>query len=107
MLFRWFLVAGPFNASQQGEDRLAGDAVENQNRLEAGAAVVRVEQRQLLLAVHRIVGVVDVEHDARWRACEAAAVEIYLAEPDTGECAPAAIFNAGSPRNASTSSQSS
>ena len=50
--------------------------------------VVRVEQRQLLLTVHGIVRVVDVEHDALGRPCEAAAVEVDLAKADTGERAP-------------------
>ena len=59
------------------------------DRLEAGAVVVRVEQCQLLLAVHGIVGVVDVEHDACRRAAKAPAVEIDLTEADAGERAPA------------------
>ena len=62
--------------------------VEDMDRLEAGAVVVGVEERQLLLAVHGIVGVVDVEHDARRRAGEAAAIEIDLAEPDASQRAP-------------------
>jgi hypothetical protein len=59
------------------------------DRLEACAIIVRVEQRQLLLAVHRIVGVVDVEHDARRRPGEAPAVEIDLAEPNPHQRPPA------------------
>jgi hypothetical protein len=47
-----------------------------------------VEQRQFLLAVHGIIGVVDVEHDAGRRSCEASAVEIDLPEPDAGERSP-------------------
>ena len=58
------------------------------DRLEAGAVIVRVEERELLLAVRGIVGVVDVENDAlRWSR-EAAAVEIDLAEPYARERAP-------------------
>src|SRR5690606_8549724 len=77
------LLAGrPLAGTQERQHRLAREAVENQDRLEAGAVVMRIEQRQLLLAVHGIVRVVDVEHDARRRAGEAAAVEIDLAEAD-------------------------
>ena len=46
------------------------------------ATRVRVEQRQLLLAVHQVVGVVDVEHDRRRRARVAAAEEIDEAGAD-------------------------
>ena len=67
---------------------LPESAVEDVDRLEAGAVVVRVEERQLLLAVHGIVRVVDVEHDARGRSREAPAVEIDLAEPDAGQRTP-------------------
>ena len=49
---------------------------------------VRVEQRQLLLAVHEVVGVVDVEHDRRGRARVAAAEEIDVADADAGQRAP-------------------
>ena len=59
------------------------------DRLEAGAIVVCVEQRQLLLAVNRIVCVVDVEHDARRRSSEAAAKDIDLAKPDPRQRSPA------------------
>ena len=49
--------------------------------LEAGAVVVRVEECELLLAMHGIVGIVDVEHDCSGRSREASAIEIDLAEP--------------------------
>jgi len=57
------LARRPLAGPQQRQDRLARGAVEDVDRLEAGAVVVRVEQRQLLLAVHGIIRVVDVEHD--------------------------------------------
>ena len=45
-------------------DRIAYRArLEDVDRLEASAPRVGLEQRQLLLAVHQVVGVVDVEHD--------------------------------------------
>jgi hypothetical protein len=49
---------------------------------------MRIEERQLLLAVHGIVSVVDVEHDVPGRRPEAAAVEIDQAEPDPRQRAP-------------------
>ncbi len=63
------------------------------DRLEAHAVVVRVEERELLLTVHGIVRVVDVENDAARRPREAAAVEIDLAEADTGERTPVGKFS--------------
>lgn len=48
-----------------------------------------VEQRQLLVPVHGIIRVVDVEHDARGRPRKAATVEIDLTEPDTRQGSPA------------------
>ena len=48
--------------------------------LEAGAVVVGIEKRQLLLAVRGIIGVVDIEHNAAGRPRKAPAVEINLAE---------------------------
>ena len=49
---------------------------------EAVAARVGVEQRQFLLAVHHVVGVVDVEHDGRRRTGVAAAEQIDEAGSD-------------------------
>ena len=49
---------------------------------------MRVEERQLLLAVHEIVGVVDVEHDALGRRRVAPAEEIDEADADPFERAP-------------------
>ena len=62
--FRHFIPRGPLAGPQQREHRLAREAIEDVDRLEARAVVVGVEQRQLLLAVHGIIGVVDVEYDA-------------------------------------------
>ena len=93
---------------------------------------MRVEEGEFLLAVHGIVGVVDVEHDVPGWSREAPAIEIDLTDPDTGQRTPVgkvleprqgrlahqvgAALRAsaarrsstpGSVRNASTSSQSS
>jgi hypothetical protein len=67
---------------------LAGGRLEDVDRLEAVAACVGVEQRQLLLAVHGIVRVVDIEDDARRDLRKAAAEQIDQPEPDAGELPP-------------------
>ena len=46
------------------------------------ATRVRIEQRQLLLAVHQVVGVIDIEHDRRWHTRVAAAEEVDEAGAD-------------------------
>ena len=79
---------GPLAGAQQRQHRLAASAVENVDRLEAGAIVVRIEECQLLLTVGRIIGVVNVEHDAMRRPREAPTVEIDLAEADARERPP-------------------
>ena len=102
------------------------------DRQEAASVVKGVEQRQLLLAVHRVAGVVDVERDRRGRAREGAAEDIdqgsrharHLAargrvSPDgsmvgweqrsrpLSGARPTASLKRGSPRRASQSSASS
>ena len=84
----YLLARGALAGPQQRQHRLAREAVEDVDRLEAGAVVVRVEECELLLAMHGIVGVVDVEHDCAGRSREAAAVEIDLAEPDARQRTP-------------------
>ena len=51
-------------------------------------AVMGVEQRQLLAAVDRIGGVVDVEHDALGHALEAVAEQIDHRQPHARQRAP-------------------
>ena len=46
------------------------------DRQEAAAVVVGMEQRQLLLAVHPVLGVVDVEHDPARHLLEAVAEQL-------------------------------
>ena len=72
----------PLARPQQRQDRLARARLEDVNRLQAVAAGVGIEQRQLLLAVHHVVGVVDVEHDRCRRAGVAAAEQIDEAGAD-------------------------
>jgi hypothetical protein len=46
---------------------MAGIGVINMDRQKASLAVMSVEQRQLLMALHRVGGVIDVQHDGpRW-----------------------------------------
>ena len=46
------------------------------DRQEAAAVVVVVEQRELLPAVHPVLGVVDVEHDPPRHLLEAVAEQL-------------------------------
>jgi uncharacterized protein YaiI (UPF0178 family) len=55
------------------------------DRLEAVAAGGGVEQRQLLLAMHQVVAIVDVEHDRSGRRRVAAAEEVDVADADAVE----------------------
>ncbi len=56
--------------------------------LEAIVVVMGVEQRQLLAAVNGVVGVVDIENDARRNALEAGAKQIDHRQPHAPERAP-------------------
>jgi len=47
--------------AQDHDDRLAGRRLIDVDRQKAAAVVVRVPQRQLLAAVHPVLGVVDVQ----------------------------------------------
>src|SRR5262245_44006925 len=60
---RDLLARGPLAESQERQDRLPGVALEDVDRLEAVPAGMHIEQRELLAAVHEVVGVVDVERD--------------------------------------------
>ena len=62
--------------AQENRHRLAALDMIDVDGQETASVVVGVEQRQLLLAVHRVAGVVDVERDRRGRAREGAAEEI-------------------------------
>ena len=62
--------------AQEHRHRLAALHMVDVDRQEAAGVVVGVEQRHLLVTVHRIAGVVDVEGDGRGRGREGAAEEI-------------------------------
>ncbi len=85
---RRFLAGRPFARPQQRQHRLARGRVEDMDGLKAVLAVMGVEQRQLLAAVDRIGGVVDVEHDALGHALEAVAEQIGHRQPHARQRAP-------------------
>ena len=62
---------------QEHHDRLAAGHVIDMDRQEAAGVVVGVEQRQLLPAVHRVAGVVDVQRDRGRVLREAPAEQIH------------------------------
>src|SRR4029077_17000866 len=57
------LAARPFGGTQGGGDE-ATIAIEHDDRLKAILVMVRVEEPQLLAAMHGVKGVVDIENDA-------------------------------------------
>ena len=65
--------AGPAGRAQHGGDH-APLAIEHHDRLKAVFVMVRVEQAELLAAVDRVEGVVDIKHDAARHLAEAFAV---------------------------------
>ena len=68
---RWCL-AGP----QQHRHRARGGGLVDMDRQEAAFVVMRVEQRELLMAVHDIDGVIDVQRDGGGRAGVAGAIDV-------------------------------
>lgn len=75
----------PLAGAQQRQERLARVALKNVDRLEAVAARVRVEQRELLPTVDQIIRVVDIEHDRMRRSRIAVQEEIDEADADAIE----------------------
>jgi hypothetical protein len=61
---------------QDHRHRLAARGLVDMDRQEAVPVMVGVEQRQLLLAVHPVLGVVDVEHDPPGHLLEAVAEQL-------------------------------
>jgi hypothetical protein len=49
----------------------AGQAIEDEQRQITGAAVMVFVKRQRLLAMHRVFGVIPIQHQSRRRLCEA------------------------------------
>src|SRR5271166_5702683 len=69
-----FLAAGPFGGPKDGGDE-AALAVEHDDRLKAILVIMRVEQPQLLAAMHRVERVVDVERDSFGNCLEGLAIK--------------------------------
>ena len=67
---------GRLARAQDHRDRLAARGLVDMDRQEAAAVVVGMEQRQLLLAVNPVLGVVDVEHDPARHLREAVAEQL-------------------------------
>ena len=78
----------PFAGAQQRQHRFAGGRVEDVDGLEAVFVIMGVEQGQLLAAVNGVIGVVDVEHDARRHAVEAGAEQIDHRQSHARQRAP-------------------
>jgi len=62
--------------SEDHRHRLAGDRLVDMDREKAAAVVMRMEQGQLLIAVHPVERIVDVEEDASWHLGEAVAEQL-------------------------------
>ncbi len=62
--------------TQDHSDGLASGRLIDVDRQEAAAVVMRVPQRQLLAAVHPILGVVDVEQDTAGNLIKAVAEQL-------------------------------
>ena len=65
----------PLRRAQQGGNE-AALAIEDDDRLETVVVVMGVEQAQLLAAVHRIEGVVDIQRDPPRHLAERAAPDV-------------------------------
>ena len=69
---------------QDHRHRARGGGVVDVDRQKAAFVVVGVEQRELLMAVHHVAGVVDVQGDGLWRHGVAGAIHVdqHPSEPD-------------------------
>ena len=84
-----FAARGRFARAQDHRDRAAGGGVVDVDGQKAALIVVGVEQRQLLLAVHHVAGVVDVQGDRLGRRGVAGAVEVDQHPPEPDQIAQA------------------
>ena len=71
---------------QDSHDAMAGGCVIDMDRQEAPLIVVRIEQRQLLMAMHGVCAVVDIERDRLGRAPVTLAPQVHHGprHPDQG-----------------------
>ena len=70
------MISLPLGRTQHGGDETAR-AVEHDDRLKAVFIVIRVEQTQLLAAMHRVERVVDIERDTLGNLVKRLAVEVH------------------------------
>lgn len=75
-------------AAQDHGHRLADRPFIDVDRQKAALIVMRVEQRQLLMAMHRVAGVVDVENDRLGRPVVTGAELIHHRAHQTGDLDP-------------------
>ena len=80
-LFSGRSLAGP----KQGENRLAGWRLENMDGLEDIFIVMGVEESQLLTAMNRVRGIVDIENYADRNRLEAIAEQVNHPEPHASQ----------------------
>ena len=85
---RDLLARRPLAGTDQRQHGLARGGLEDFDRLEAGGADMRIEERELLLAVRGIIGVVDIEHDAVRHTIPAFAEQVDEPQSDAFERAP-------------------
>ena len=74
---RYLLAIRRFPRAQNGQHAMAGVGVIDMDRQKAAFIVMRIEQRQLLMAMHGIGGVVDIEGDRLGRAPVTLAPQVH------------------------------
>lgn len=81
-----FLAVRCLAGTQDGEDAMAGVGIVDMDRHEAAFVIVSVEQRQLLMAMHGIGRVIDIEGNRLWWAPVAVAPQVHhgVRQPDQG-----------------------
>jgi hypothetical protein len=72
-----FLPVSGLSRTQYGQHAMAGIGGIYMDRQKAAFVIVCVEQAQLLMAVHRVRRVIDIEHDGLWWAPVALAPQIH------------------------------
>jgi hypothetical protein len=71
-----FLAGGRFAWPQNDCDGASGSGVVNMDRKEAALIIMRIEQRQLLMTVRDIAGIIDIERDGLRRRGVTGAIKI-------------------------------
>jgi hypothetical protein len=79
------LAAGSLAGAQDGDNAMAGGRVIDMDGLEAPLIVMGVEQRQLLMAMHDIGGVVEIEGDGIWRTVVTSAPQVHRGVPQSDQ----------------------